>query len=114
MPSTMQNGMMNRFDVYTVSLDPTLGVEIKKTRPCVIISPDEMNQYIGTVIIAPMTTSKKMYKSRVNIKFQGKDNQIVLDQIRAVDKQRLLKQIGKITEKDSLSICNTLIQMFTY
>ena len=105
---------MNRFDVYTVSLDPTLGVEIKKTRPCVIISPDEMNQYIGTVIIAPMTTSKKMYKSRVSIKFQGKDNQIVLDQIRAVDKQRLLKQIGKITEKDSLSVCNTLIQMFTY
>lgn len=105
---------MNRFDVYTVSLDPTLGVEIKKTRPCVIISPDEMNQYIGTVIIAPMTTSKKMYKSRVNIEFQGKDNQIVLDQIRAVDKQRLLKQIGKITEKDSLSVCNTLIQMFTY
>jgi mRNA interferase MazF len=110
----MKNGKMNRFDVYTVNLDPTMGVEIKKTRPGVIISPDEMNQYIGTVIIAPMTTSKKMYKSRVNIKFQGKDNQIVLDQVRAVDKQRLLKQIGKITEKDSLSVCNTLIQMFTY
>jgi mRNA interferase MazF len=110
----MKNGTMNRFDVYTVNLDPTMGVEIKKTRPCVIISPDEMNQYIGTVIIAPMTTSKKMYKSRVNIKFQGKDNQIDLDQVRAVDKQRLLKQIGKITEKDSHSVCNTLIQMFTY
>ncbi len=110
----MKNGKMNRFDVYTVNLDPTMGVEIKKTRPCVIISPDEMNQYIGTVIIAPMTTSKKMYKSRVNIKFQGKDNQIVLDQARAVDKHRLLKQIGKITGKDSLSVCNTLIQMFTY
>jgi mRNA interferase MazF len=110
----MKNGTMNRFDVYTVNLDPTMGVEIKKTRLGVIISPDEMNQYIGTVIIAPMTTSKKMYKSRVNIKFQGKDNQIVLDQVRAVDKQRLLKQIGKITEKDSLSVCNTLIQMFTY
>jgi mRNA interferase MazF len=110
----MKNGTMNKFDVYTVNLDPTMGVEIKKTRPCVIISPDEMNQYIGTVIIAPMTTSKKMYKSRVNIKFQGKDNQIVLDQVRAVDKQRLLKQIGKITEKNSQSVCNTLIQMFTY
>ena len=91
-----------------------MGVEIKKTRPCVIISPDEMNQYIGTVIIAPMTTSKKMYKSRVNIKFQGKDNQIVLDQVRAVDKQRLLRKIGKITEKDSQAVCKTLIQMFTY
>ena len=91
-----------------------MGVEIRKTRPCVIISPDEMNQYIGTVIIAPMTTSKKKYKSRVNIKFQGKDNQIVLDQVRAVEKQRLLKKIGKITEKDSKSVCNTLIEMFTY
>jgi len=105
---------MNRFDIYTVNLDPTLGSEIKKTRPCIIISPDEMNQYINTVIIAPMTTSKKTYKSRVNIKFQEKDNQIVLDQIRAVDKQRLVKKIGKITKVDSQAVCRTLIEMFTY
>jgi mRNA interferase MazF len=105
---------MDRFDIYTINLDPTRGSEIKKTRPCVIISPDEMNQYINTVIIAPMTTSKKTYKSRVNIKFQEKDNQIVLDQIRAVDKQRLVKKIGKITKADSQAVCSTLIEMFTY
>ena len=103
---------MNRFEIYTINLDPTTGAEIKKTRPCVIISPDEMNQYIKTVIIAPMTTSKKSYKSRLNIKFQGKDNQIVLDQIRTVDKQRLIKKIGKITAADSQSLCNKLVEMF--
>jgi mRNA interferase MazF len=105
---------MNRFDVYTVTLDPTLGSEIKKTRPCTIISPDEMNRYISTVIIAPMTTTKKKYKSRLNIKFQGKDNQIVLDQIRTVDKRRLIKKIGRLTPRDSMSVCNLLTEMFTY
>ena len=110
----MRNGRMNRFDVYTVTLDPTIGSEIKKTRPCVIISPDEMNQYINTVIIAPMTTSRKTYKSRVDIKFQEKDNQIVLDQIRSVDKQRLVKKIGKIPRVDSQAVCSKLIDMFTY
>ena len=105
---------MKRFDVYTVSLDPTFGSEIKKTRPCIIISPDEMNRYIDTVIIAPMTTTKKKYKSRLNIKFQGKDNQIVLDQIRTVDKRRLIKKIGRLTPIDSLSVCNLLTEMFTY
>ena len=105
---------MNRFEVYTVTLDPTKGAEIKKTRPCVIVSPDEMNRYIKTVIIAPMTTSKKNYKSRLNIKFQGKDNQIVLDQIRTVDKQRLLKKIGTLTPVDSVSVCNLLTEMFSY
>ncbi len=112
----MRNGRikMNRFDVYTVTLDPTIGSEIKKKRPCVIISPNEMNRYINTVIIAPMTTSKKEYKSRVNIKFQGKDNQIVLDQIRTVDKQRLTRKIGRLTPVDSISVCDLLIEIFTY
>jgi len=105
---------MNRFDVFTINLDPTIGSEIKKTRPCVIISPDEMNQYLRTVIIAPMTTSKKKYESRVNIKFQGKENQIVLDQIRTVDKQRLVKRIGGISPTDSQTTCDVLIEMFIY
>ena len=105
---------MKRFDVYTVALDPTFGSEIKKTRPCTIVSPDEMNRHIDTVIIAPMTTTKKKYKSRLNIKFQGKDNQIVLDQIRTVDKRRLVKKIGRLTPMDSLSVCNLLTEMFTY
>ncbi len=105
---------MNRFDVYTVNLDPTQGSEIKKTRPCVFVSPDEMNQYISTVIIAPMTTANKNYPSRINLNFQGKKSQIVLDQIRTVDKHRLLKKIGKITDMDSQSLCNKLVEMFTY
>ena len=105
---------MNRFEIYTINIDPATGAEIKKTRPCVIISPDEMNQYIKTVIIAPMTTSKKNYKSRLNIKFQGKDNQIALDQIRTVDKQQLINKIGKITTADSQSLCNKLVEMFTF
>lgn len=105
---------MNRFDVYTIDLDPTIGSEIKKTRPCVIISPDEMNQYLKTVIIAPMTTSKKKYESRVNIEFQGKENQIVLDQIRTVDKQRLVKRSGKLSPQDSQITCKVILEMFMY
>lgn len=105
---------MKRFDVYSVILDPTQGAEIKKTRPCVIISPDEINQYIRTVIIAPLTTSNKNYPTRMNIRFQGKSSQIVLDQIRTVDKHRLLKKIGKITLPDSQAICDKLVEMFMY
>lgn len=105
---------MNRFDVFTINLDSTKGSEIKKTRPCVIISPDEMNRCLKTVIIAPMTTSKKNYASRVNIKFQSKNNQVVLDQIRTVDKGRLLKRIGKISTADAREISSLLIEMFTY
>ena len=105
---------MNRFDVYTVKLDPTVGSEIKKTRPCVIVSPDEMNQYLHTVMIAPMTTTQKRYRSRVNIEFQGKNNQIVLDQIRTIDKQRLGKRIGEISAEDAQSVCDILVEMFSY
>jgi mRNA interferase MazF len=105
---------MDRFDVYTVKLDPTIGSEIKKTRPAVILSPNEMNRYLKTVIVAPLTTANKNYKSRINIEFQGKDNQIVLDQIRTVDKQRLIKKIGEIKFNEALSACNVLIEMFTY
>ncbi len=84
--------VVDRFDIYIVSLDPTHGSEIKKTRPCVVISPDEMNYNINTVIIAPMTSSSKKYPTRVPIEFQGKKGQVVLDQIRTVDKVRLIKK----------------------
>jgi mRNA interferase MazF len=87
---------MKRFDIYLVKLNPTLGSEIQKTRPCVIISPDEMNDYINTVIIAPMTSTTKSYPTRVNCVFQGKKGKIVLDQIRTVDKIRLIKNIGTL------------------
>ena len=81
--------VVKRFEVYLVNLDPTIGSEIKKTRPCLIVSPDEMNRHIATVIVAPMTTKSKNYPTRVSGKFQGKSGQVVLDQLRTVDKRRL-------------------------
>ncbi len=88
---------MNQYDIFIVSLDPTVGHEIKKSRPCVILSPDEMNQHIATVIIAPMTTHSHPYPTRVPIEFKGKEGWIVLDQIRTVDKRRLAAKIGRLT-----------------
>lgn len=103
---------MKRFDVCLVNLDPTIGHEIKKTRPCLIISPDEMNRFIGTVIVAPMTTKGKKYPTRLTCSFQGKNGQIVLDQIRTVDKRRLTKNIGKISSKMQGKVLNLLQEMF--
>ncbi len=88
-----------QYHVYLVNLDPTVGHEIKKTRPCVIISPDEMNENIKTVIIAPMTTKSHNYPTRVPVTFQGTKGWVVLDQIRTIDNIRLIKKIGKITAK---------------
>ena len=103
---------VNRFDVFLVSLDPTLGHEIKKTRPCAIVSPDEMNHHIGTVIIAPMTTKGRDYPTRVPCTFQGVGGQIVLDQIRTVDKTRLAKKLGRLSPAASDRVLNVLIEMF--
>jgi mRNA interferase MazF len=104
---------MRRFDVYLVNLDPTRGKEIKKTRPALIVSPDEMNQHIGTVIVAPMTTKGRNYPSRVNITFRKKKGQIVLDQLRAVDKRRLVKRMGKIGKSKADKVLEVLSEMFT-
>ena len=101
-----------RFDVYLVNLDPTLGSEIQKTRPCLIISPDEMNNHIATVILAPMTTRGRDYPTRVICNFQGKDGQIVLDQIRTVDKIRLVKKLGKINASTQKEVLAVLMEMF--
>lgn len=90
---------MNQYDVFLISLDPTVGHEIKKARPCAIISPDEMNQHIQTVIIAPMTSQSHPYPSRVPVRFQNKNGWIVLDQIRTVDKQRLIRSLGHLNQK---------------
>jgi mRNA interferase MazF len=104
--------VVNRFDVFLVNLDPTTGSEIQKTRPCVVISPDEMNRHISTVIVAPMTTKGKEYPTRVFCQFQGKDGQIVLDQIRTVDKTRLAKILGKISPDEQKLVLDTLAQLF--
>ena len=102
----------SRFDIFLVNLDPTIGSEIKKTRPCLIISPDEMNRYINTVIVAPMTTKGKLYPSRVPIKFQGKSGKIVLDQIRTIDKARLIQKLGQINKTTQQKVQSTLNDIF--
>jgi mRNA interferase MazF len=104
--------VVRRFDVFLVNLDPTIGSEIQKTRPCVVISPDEMNRNIATVIVAPMTTRGHVYPTRVICQFQGKDGQIVLDQIRTVDKARLVKKLGQINQDEQRNVLGTLAEMF--
>lgn len=104
---------MNRFDVYLVALDPTLGSEIKKTRPCLIVSPDEANRHLATVIVAPMTTKGHAYPTRVPCTFQGKSGQVVLDQLRTVDKVRLVKRLGRIGSAAQTSVLATLAEMFS-
>lgn len=100
-----------RFDVYLVNLDPTVGSEIKKTRPCLVISPDEMNRHIATVIVAPMTTQGQSYPTRATCRFQGKAGQIVLDQIRTVDRARLIKRLGHISVSEQKSVLIILAEM---
>jgi len=104
--------VINRFDIFLVNLDPTKGNEIKKIRPCLIISPDEMNHYIGTVIIAPLTTKGRSYPTRIPITFQRKKGHIVLDQIRTIDKSRLVKKLGRISKDTSQKVLEVLAEMF--
>jgi mRNA interferase MazF len=101
-----------RFDVYLVNLDPTVGKEIQKTRPCLVISPDEMNTHLATRIVAPMTTKGREYPSRISCKFQGKEGQIVLDQIRTVDRVRLVKKLGRIGDEMQIQVLAVLAKMF--
>ena len=105
---------MKRFDVYLINLDPTTGKEINKSRPCLVISPDEMNEYISTVIVAPMTSRIRNYPSRVTCIFQGKKGQIVLDQIRTVDKIRLIKKLGVIDDQSQYEVIQILQEMFSF
>lgn len=103
-----------RFDVYLVNLDPAVGSEIRKTRPCLIISPDEMNRHIRTVIVAPMTTVRRDYPSRVSCRFQRKEGQIVLDQLLTIDKSRLVRKLGTLDPKTQLDVVNVLQQLFAF
>lgn len=105
---------MKRFNVYLINLDPTRGKEIKKTRPCLVISPDEMNEHISTVIVAPMTSRVRNYPSRVTCDFQGTQGQIVLDQIRTVDKIRLIKKLGVIDDQAQYEVIQILQEMFSF
>ena len=102
---------MKQYDVFLISLDPTIRHEIKKARPCVIISPDEMNKYISTIIVAPMTSRSHSYPTRIPIKFKGKEGWVVLDQIRAVDKRRLIKKLGRIDQETINTIKSIIREM---
>jgi mRNA interferase MazF len=102
----------SRFEVFLVALDPTVGSEIQKTWPCVIISPDEMNRHIATVLIAPMTTKSRIYPSRVPCRFKGKSGLIVLDQIRVVDKTRLVQKLGRLKSDEQIAVLEALAEMF--
>ncbi len=104
--------VVSRLDVFLVRLDPTEGHEIRKTRPCVIVSPDEMNRHLRTVLVAPMTTQGQPYASRVPVTFEGKSGKIVLDQLRTVDKQRLVKRLGKLTGTTGQNVLALLAEMF--
>lgn len=98
-----------QYSIVLVDLDPTLGSEIKKTRPCVVISPDEMNKFLSTVVLAPMTTNLKKYPTRVAVDHDGKKGMIVIDQIRTVDRSRIIKNLGKLT-KSEIKSCKEVIK----
>ncbi|MBF0200599.1 MAG: type II toxin-antitoxin system PemK/MazF family toxin [Desulfamplus sp.] len=106
--------VVKRFDVYLVNLNPTIGSEIQKTRPCLVVSPDEMNRNIRTVIIAPMTSAQKDYPTRISCTFRKKQGQIVLDQLRTVDKVRLIQKLGTIDSKVQLDVISVLQRLFAF
>jgi len=103
---------IKQYNIVLVNLEPTIGSEIKKTRHCVVISPDEMNKYLQTIIIAPMTSQSKNYPTRIEVKHQNKKGWIVVDQIRTIDKQRIIKKLDILSEKEILHLKNVLKETF--
>ena len=101
-----------RGEVHLVRLDPTQGSEIRKTRPCVVVSPDELNQYLRTVIVAPMTTGGQAYPWRVRCRFQRRSGFVALDQLRTVDGERLLRRLGRLTPRTVTAVLQRLHEMF--
>jgi len=101
-----------RGQVYLVALDPTLGSEIRKTRPCLIVSPDEMNNHLLTIIVAPMTTSGREYPWRITCRFQRRSGFVALDQLRTIDRHRLLKRLGRLPPATLAKVLETLQEMF--
>jgi len=105
--------LVNRFEVHVVNLDPTIGHEIQKSRPCVVVSPDEMNHHLLTVIVAPLTSTVRAYPSRVPCRFQGKSGQVALDQVRTVDRTRLVRKLGSLDAKTAQRVLEKLREIFT-
>jgi len=104
--------VIERFQILLVRLDPATGAETAKTRPCVVVSPDELNRAVSTVIVAPMTTVRRGWPTRIEVVFQGKTGEIALDQIRAVDKSRLVKRLGKLDSETAGVVLDTLGELF--
>lgn len=103
---------INQYQIVLVNLDPTIGSEIKKTRPCVIISPDEMNKYLRTIVLAPMTTKSRKYPTRIEVKHDRKIGWIVIDQIRTIDKQRIIKVLGKLSKPEIIEVKSVMKETF--
>lgn len=103
---------VTRFDVFLVNLDPTVGSEMRKSRSCVVVSPDEMNRHIRTVVVAPLTTAGRPYPSRVPVRFAGKEGQVVIDQLRTVDKARLAKRLGALGRDEAAAVLDVLREFF--
>ena len=106
--------MVKRFDIWMVSLNPVVGSEIKKTRPCVVVSPNEANQHLNTVTVVPLTSSLKAYPTRVTLRFQDKQGEMAIDQIRSIDKSRLIGRLGHLDQKTARKLCGFLVQTFQY
>lgn len=106
--------VIKRFEIYWVSLDPTVGQEMQKTRPAVIISPDEINKVMGTVIVAPITSNKRNFPTRIAFDNSGKENYLALDHLRAVDKSRLVKKISDLSDEAAQELCSRLQELFAY
>ena len=103
---------LNQYQIVLVNLDPTRGSEIKKTRPCVIISPDEMNKHLHTIVVAPMTTKSRKYPTRIEVKHENKIGWIVVDQIRTIDKQRIIKVLGRLSLPEIKELKSVLKETF--
>jgi mRNA interferase MazF len=103
---------VSQYQIFLVNLDPTIGSEIRKTRPCVILSPDEMNKYLRTLVIAPMTTSSKKYPTRVEVKHDNKIGWIVIDQIRTIDKQRIVKPLGRLSKPEIKEVMSIIKETY--
>jgi mRNA interferase MazF len=104
--------VIRRLDIFLVAFDAVIGSEIRKTRPCLVISPDEMNRHLGTVIVAPMTTKGRLYPTRVPCRFRGKEGMVVLDQMRTVDRARLVRRLGRISQKNGETVLALLAELF--
>jgi mRNA interferase MazF len=103
---------INQYQIVLVNLDPTIGSEIKKTRPCVVISPDEMNKYLRTIIVAPMTTTSRKYPTRIEVKHDRKIGWIVIDQIRTIDKQRIVRDLGRLSQPEVKELKSVMKETF--